>query len=84
MALRRMLTCLNEGIHGLPPVPWDGVGSNTLVDTEPPEKRPKAPTNPNGGYCTHGSILFPTWHRVYIMMMEVWIMSQSMPNSKFR
>ncbi len=84
VALGRMLTCPSEGIHGLPPVPWDGVGSDTLVNTEPPEKRPKSLTNPNGGYCTHGSILFPTWHRIYIMMMEVWTIPQSMSKRKFR
>lgn len=23
------------------------------------------------GYCTHGSILFPTWHRPYLALFEV-------------
>ena len=23
------------------------------------------------GYCTHGSNLFPTWHRAYIALYEV-------------
>lgn len=23
------------------------------------------------GYCTHASILFPTWHRVYLLLIEV-------------
>ncbi len=49
------------GIHGLPYVPWNGV-------------RGQRPWNPNttwGGYCTHGSVLFPTWHRPYMMLFEV-------------
>lgn len=25
----------------------------------------------NWAYCKHGSVLFPTWHRVYIFMSEV-------------
>src|SRR5450432_4144093 len=23
-----------------------------------------------GGYCNHGNVLFPTWHRVYILKVE--------------
>lgn len=23
-----------------------------------------------GGYCNHGNVLFPTWHRVYLMKLE--------------
>ncbi|KAL1618339.1 hypothetical protein SLS54_007316 [Diplodia seriata] len=44
-----------SGIHGLPKRDWDGVKG---------EKRDQ------GGYCTHGSILFPTWHRPYLAMYE--------------
>ncbi|KAF9560844.1 tyrosinase [Agrocybe pediades] len=69
-ALQRMYTSTTQsdfqsffqvgGIHGLPNTPWDGaVGSK--------------PWNPNtqwGGYCTHGSVLFPTWHRPYVMLYE--------------
>jgi len=50
------------GIHGLPNKAWDGDIGNT-------------PFDPNsgqwGGYCTHGSTLFPTWHRPYVMLYEV-------------
>ncbi|MCJ1287371.1 hypothetical protein MMC26_006720 [Xylographa opegraphella] len=43
------------GIHGYPNVPWDGVlGDNTGAI----------------GYCTHSSILFPTWHRPYVALYE--------------
>src|SRR3954451_7899270 len=23
-----------------------------------------------GGYCNHGNVLFPTWHRVYMLVLE--------------
>ncbi len=23
-----------------------------------------------GGYCNHGNVLFPTWHRVYVLKLE--------------
>src|SRR5260221_22795 len=53
-------------IHGLPYRPWDGaVGS-----------RPWNPRTTWGGYCTHGSVLFPTWHRPYVALYEVSIISQ--------
>lgn len=42
------------GIHGSPQVPWDGVQS----------------TGPGVGYCTHGSNLFPCWHRPYLALFE--------------
>ncbi|MCJ1391703.1 hypothetical protein MMC18_004568 [Xylographa bjoerkii] len=43
------------GIHGYPNVPWDEVlGDDTGAI----------------GYCTHGSILFPTWHRLYVALYE--------------
>ncbi|EPS96866.1 hypothetical protein FOMPIDRAFT_1018575 [Fomitopsis schrenkii] len=47
------------GIHGMPYVRWGDSG----------------PVNPPGGdtfggYCTHGSVLFPTWHRPYVALFE--------------
>lgn len=30
-----------------------------------------------GGYCNHGNVLFPTWHRVYLLKLEEAL--QSMP-----
>ena len=45
------------GIHGLPYIPWDGVTGD--------------PDAQWAGYCTHGSVLFPTWHRPYVMLYEV-------------
>ena len=46
------------GIHGLPYVAWDSAG-----ESDPAE---------DAGYCTHGSVLFPTWHRPYVALYEVW------------
>lgn len=45
------------GIHGQPYVEWGSSGPETS-DTQ------------FGGYCTHGSVLFPTWHRVYTLLFE--------------
>ncbi|KAF7957392.1 hypothetical protein EAE96_002977 [Botrytis aclada] len=44
------------GIHGRPYLPYDGV-QGTSGDE-------------NNGYCTHVSILFPTWHRPYLALYE--------------
>ena len=43
------------GIHGRPFIPWDNVAF--------------APGR-TGGYCTHSSTLFPTWHRPYVALFE--------------
>ncbi|KAF8903867.1 tyrosinase [Gymnopilus junonius] len=48
------------GIHGLPYTPWDGATGS----------QPWDPDTQWGGYCTHGSVLFPTWHRPYVMLYE--------------
>ncbi|CAE6466124.1 unnamed protein product [Rhizoctonia solani] len=48
------------GIHGMPYVPWLG---------DPDEGRQNA-RGPWLGYCNHGSILFPNWHRPYLMLLE--------------
>ncbi|KZT33401.1 Di-copper centre-containing protein [Sistotremastrum suecicum HHB10207 ss-3] len=45
------------GIHGLPFKPWD-----EKTESQSPETR--------NGYCTHNSILFPTWHRPYLLLYE--------------
>jgi len=49
------------GIHGLPWEPYDGI-------TNDPEEK-------FSGYCEHGSILFPTWHRPYMLLIEQEIIS---------
>jgi tyrosinase len=49
------------GIHGMPYKPWNGVGSETNWQN----------SSGFGGYCTHSSILFLTWHRPYLALWEV-------------
>ncbi|CCL99469.1 uncharacterized protein FIBRA_01487 [Fibroporia radiculosa] len=54
------------GIHGLPYVRWgDSGGPNPDPDSE------------FGGYCTHGSVLFPTWHRPYVALFEQAVQKQA-------
>ncbi len=45
------------GIHGLPFTEWA-------------KKQPNLRAN-KSGYCTHGSVIFPTWHRTYVSIYEV-------------
>ncbi|KAG9029812.1 hypothetical protein FS837_003464 [Tulasnella sp. UAMH 9824] len=45
------------GIHGLPYQQWETSGGDQ-------------PVGRWGGYCTHGSMLFPTWHRPYVATYE--------------
>jgi Common central domain of tyrosinase len=47
------------GIHGLPYDPYDGV-----------DPYPGPPNSKFWGYCAHGSTLFPTWHRIYLLLFE--------------
>ena len=49
------LTIPLVGIHGYPNTAWDGVTGN----------------GGGVGFCTHGSILFPVWHRPYLALFEV-------------
>ncbi|KAI0392389.1 Di-copper centre-containing protein [Xylariaceae sp. FL0594] len=44
------------GIHGAPGSTWGNVGP--------------VPGNDKMGYCRHVSILFPTWHRPYLVLYE--------------
>ncbi|KAI9845231.1 MAG: hypothetical protein M1837_004986 [Sclerophora amabilis] len=51
-----------SSIHGLPPELWNNV---------PNLNEGKGKVAGSGrGYCTHGSLVFPTWHRVYVLMFE--------------
>ncbi|KAK2467606.1 hypothetical protein APHAL10511_000461 [Amanita phalloides] len=47
------------GIHGQPYIAWNGATGSF------------APGNWEfGGYCAHSSVLFPTWHRPYLLLLE--------------
>jgi tyrosinase len=45
------------GIHGYPYQPWDEANYTAAAGS--------------AGYCTHNSILFPCWHRPYMLLYEV-------------
>jgi hypothetical protein len=52
---------------------WDGVSTTAQEHQQDPE--PLGGKQPGmhdrfAGYCWHASILFPTWHRAYILIME--------------
>ncbi|TEB28796.1 hypothetical protein FA13DRAFT_758897 [Coprinellus micaceus] len=48
------------GIHGLPYERWSG-------DPKAPDALPEGTW---GGYCNHQSVLFPAWHRPYVLAVE--------------
>lgn len=53
------------GIHGQPYIRWSGEGKGVGVGKD------VADDGGFKGYCTHGSVLFPTWHRPYVSLFEV-------------
>ncbi|CAG8757341.1 27225_t:CDS:2, partial [Dentiscutata erythropus] len=61
------------GIHGLPYTAYDGVtgGAHQYNNgTDWAKGR-------WGGYCHHGDILFPTWHRPYMMLIESQLINEA-------
>ena len=52
-----------SGIHGQPARAWDNV---TSAGFDKPGDKEHWP-----GYCAHGSVLFPLWHRAYLAQFEV-------------
>jgi len=53
------------GIHGLPYTAWDSSSSLSGGKFS------------NTGYCTHSSVLFPTWHRPYVALFEQALQAQA-------
>lgn len=47
------------GIHGLPKLPWNNI------------QAAQAENDREVGYCIHGDVLFPSWHRPYLALLEV-------------
>ncbi|TEA14849.1 Tyrosinase [Colletotrichum sidae] len=45
-----------SGIHGRPFIPWNGVQAVS--------------GGSGGGYCPHGNVQFPMWHRPYVALFE--------------
>ncbi|KIL63082.1 hypothetical protein M378DRAFT_733369 [Amanita muscaria Koide BX008] len=54
-----------SGIHGQPYTAWNGATGTSTASSPASEKEWNF-----GGYCTHGSVLFPTWHRPYLALFE--------------
>uniref|UniRef100_A0A6U2JLQ7 Tyrosinase copper-binding domain-containing protein n=1 Tax=Chlamydomonas euryale TaxID=1486919 RepID=A0A6U2JLQ7_9CHLO len=57
-------------IHGMPAAPYAGVENVT------------SPYEPNStrwlGYCDHAGVIFPTWHRPYVLQLELSIRRAAM------
>jgi tyrosinase len=63
---------------------WKGIQDLSLKDSKDPNGffviggyhgepfRGEGETDPSwwGGYCQHGNVLFPTWHRAYLLRLE--------------
>lgn len=49
------------GIHGWPRATYDKVPHRPMLS---------GPRRDVAGYCTHGTVFFPTWHRVYMLAFE--------------
>ncbi|GJE90067.1 di-copper centre-containing protein [Phanerochaete sordida] len=59
------------GIHGLPFSQWSGDPAKKKSDFDPEDPKDSQPVPSRfGGYCNHGSVVFPTWHRPYVMAIE--------------
>lgn len=62
------------GIHGLPATVWDS--APTPNDVIKDKYYPKGYANPETGdatphfYCPHQTLIFPTWHRAYMLLFE--------------
>ncbi|ODM17575.1 hypothetical protein SI65_07250 [Aspergillus cristatus] len=50
------------GIHSQPWVAWD--------NASPPKGPKEVPKDRMPGYCVHNDYTFPTWHRVYVTLLE--------------
>ncbi|KAG8791695.1 hypothetical protein FRC12_008393 [Ceratobasidium sp. 428] len=48
------------GIHGMPYTRWPG----------DPDQETQSVRGPWLGYCNHASVMFPNWHRPYVMAIE--------------
>ncbi|KAG1750495.1 common central domain of tyrosinase-domain-containing protein [Suillus paluster] len=59
-------------IHGRPYVEWAGDrNKDASADYSATDKKDTNPVPSRfGGYCTHGAVVFPTWHRPYVMLIE--------------
>ncbi|NQZ06448.1 MAG: tyrosinase family protein [Algicola sp.] len=58
------------GIQALPPTDLNSFFVIGGYHGEPFEGQGKLDKHYWGGYCNHGNVLFPTWHRVYVLHIE--------------
>ncbi|KAI6043782.1 common central domain of tyrosinase-domain-containing protein [Pisolithus marmoratus] len=62
------------GIHGKPYKEYAGdlkTPEQKIADYDPADPKDTLPVPSRfGGYCNHGSVSFPTWHRPYVMLVE--------------
>ncbi|KAI0737489.1 tyrosinase [Irpex lacteus] len=58
------------GIHGYPYQPWGDSAATESASTK------------WKGYCTHGTVLFPTWHRPYVAAVEQFIHDRAVEIAK--
>ncbi|KAI6108747.1 common central domain of tyrosinase-domain-containing protein [Pisolithus thermaeus] len=62
------------GIHGKPYREYAGdrkMPEQKIADYDPADPKDTLPIPSRfGGYCNHGSVSFPTWHRPYVMLVE--------------
>ena len=56
-------------IHGLPAVSWDSDPTPRLVTETYPGNYAQNDVTPDF-YCPHQSLIFPTWHRAYMLLFE--------------
>lgn len=66
-----------KGIKELPPENPNSFFQIGGYHGEPFVYRPRVEALPEedtylywGGYCNHGNVLFPTWHRIYVLVIE--------------
>lgn len=59
-------------IHGKPYIGWAGDRNTDIsADYSATDKKDTNPVPSRfGGYCNHGAVVFPTWHRPYVMLLE--------------
>lgn len=58
------------GIHGLPATPWDHDPDPTTANKTYQDGRYAPTENTANLYCPHNSLIFPTWHRAYMLLFE--------------
>ena len=80
---KEALETLMRAWKGIKALPWNDSRSFFTIGGYHGEPfRDEGATNPAwwGGYCEHGTVLFPTWHRAYLYNLEQVL--QSIPGAE--